>query len=401
MNRLLSLLFAALEAVLVAAIGIGIMVIPLTFLWGFQYGLGFDWAVVWRAAVDVWLLGHGVDLTVTLPADLVAQLAVAGLGDPFGITIAMLGLTLLTILLGVRAGTRIADGLWPLLGLATAAVTYLLVTVLLTVTAANPIVVPARIQSIIVPPLVFAIGLAIGAVRSQGVPALPARLRTAIGVVWPPVIRAGLSGGLMAVALITAVSAVLTAILVAIGYSEVIRLYESLQAGILGGILLTILQLLLLPNIVIWVSAWLIGPGFMIGTGSSVSPVGTQLGPIPAVPIFGAIPEGGHAFAFLGLLVPVVAGFLVGISLRSTRRRLAAVWDSRVPLLVAMPVLVGAAAAVTMGILAAASGGAAGPGRLADVGPNPWLVAGLILLEVGIPAGLGLLPGPRGPGAKL
>ncbi len=401
MNRLLSLLFAALEAVLVAAIGIGIMVIPLTLLWGFQYGLGFDWAVVWRAAVDVWLLGHGVDLTVTLPADLVAQLAVPGLGDPFSITIAALGLTLLTILLGVRAGTRIADGLWPLLGLATSAVTYLLITTLLTITALNPIAAPARIQSIIVPPLVFAIGLAIGAVRSLGVPALPARVRAAIAVVWPPVVRAGLSGGLMAVALITAVSAVLAAILVAIGYSEVIRLYESLQAGILGGVLLTILQLLLLPNIVIWVSAWLTGPGFMIGTGSSVSPVGTQLGPIPAVPIFGAIPEGGNAFAFLGLLVPVLAGFLVGISLRSTRDRLAAVWDSRVPLSVAMPALVGATAAVTMGILAAASGGAAGPGRLAEVGPNPWLVAGLILLEVGIPAGLGLLPGPRGPGAKL
>lgn len=401
MNRLLSLLFAALEAVLVVAIGIGIMVIPLTFLWGFQYGLGFDWAVVWRAAVDVWLLGHGVDLTVTLPADFVAQFAVAGLGDPFDITIAALGLTLLTILLGVRAGTRIADGLWPLLGLATSAVTYLLVTTALTLTALNPIVVPARIQSIIVPPLVFAIGLAIGAVRSRGVPALPARVRTAIAVVWSPVIRAALSGGLMAVALITAVSAVLSAILVAIGYSEVIRIYESLQAGILGGVLLTILQLLLLPNIVIWVSAWLAGPGFMIGTGSSVSPVGTQLGPIPAVPIFGAIPEGGHGLAFLGLLVPVLAGFLVGIALRSTSRRLAAVWDSPVPLLVAMPALVGAAAAVTMGILVAASGGSAGPGRLADVGPNPWLVAGLILLEVGIPAGLGLLPGPRGPDAKL
>ena len=52
MNRSLTALFAAFEATLVVAIGIGISLAPLTVLWGVQYGFSSDWLVFWRAAVD-------------------------------------------------------------------------------------------------------------------------------------------------------------------------------------------------------------------------------------------------------------------------------------------------------------------------------------------------------------
>jgi hypothetical protein len=39
-----------------------------------------------------------------------------------------------------------------------------------------------------------------------------------------------------------------------------------------------------------------------------------------------------------------------------------------------------------LGLLAWWSGGAAGPGRLANVGPNPWPVAGVAAVTVGIGA---------------
>jgi hypothetical protein len=109
MNRSLTALFSALEALLVVGIGIGIPLVPLTALWAFQYGLQIDWMIFWRAAVDIWLLGSGVDVTMTLNPVLASELGFADAGKPFVLTIALLGFALLTVLLGVRAGRRISD----------------------------------------------------------------------------------------------------------------------------------------------------------------------------------------------------------------------------------------------------------------------------------------------------
>ncbi len=59
MNRTLSALFSALEAVIVVAVGLVIPLAPLTVLWAAQYGFAPDWAGFWRLAADAWLLGHG------------------------------------------------------------------------------------------------------------------------------------------------------------------------------------------------------------------------------------------------------------------------------------------------------------------------------------------------------
>jgi hypothetical protein len=91
MNRSLTSLFAAFEALLVVAIGIGISLAPLTILWGVQYGFGPDWWGFWRAAVDIWLLGHGVDVTITLDAAVAAATGFPAAAAPFPITVAALG----------------------------------------------------------------------------------------------------------------------------------------------------------------------------------------------------------------------------------------------------------------------------------------------------------------------
>ena len=109
MNRRLTALFAAFEALLVVAIGVGIPLAPLTVLWGAQFGFGVDWGAFWRASVDIWLIGHGVDVTVTLDPTTAAALGYPGAGDPFTITIAALGLGMLTLMLAVRAGRRVAE----------------------------------------------------------------------------------------------------------------------------------------------------------------------------------------------------------------------------------------------------------------------------------------------------
>src|SRR5690606_11648891 len=97
MNRPLTALFAALEALLVVGIGVGIPLVPLTFLWAFQYGLQLDWSVFWRASVDVWLLGHGSDVLLTLDPVTAILVGFDGASTPFVVSIAALGFAVLTL----------------------------------------------------------------------------------------------------------------------------------------------------------------------------------------------------------------------------------------------------------------------------------------------------------------
>jgi hypothetical protein len=173
-------------------------------------------------------------------------------------------------------------------------------------------------------------------------------------------------------------------------YAEVITLYEGLHGEVLGGVALTLGQLALLPNLVIWTASWLVGPGFAIGTGSSVSPLGTDLGPIPAIPVLGALPPSDLAFGFVGLVVPLAVAFLVGAVLGPRVRH-----ELDGPPLVLAGVLAGVVGGVLLGLLAWASAGAAGPGRLVDVGPNPWAVGGWAALEFALALTAGLFASRR------
>ncbi|MCU1523960.1 MAG: hypothetical protein JWO18_854, partial [Microbacteriaceae bacterium] len=256
---------------------------------------------------------------------------------------------------------------------------------------------PSIWQGTLLPTLVFALGIAIGEEvgRNARADARPGRIRGWFAR-WRPQYRAvagvALRGGIAATSIVLVVSALLVALLLLVGYAKIISLYEGMHAGVLGGVAVTVGQLAFLPNLVIWAASWLVGPGFAIGTGSSVGPLGTSLGPIPAVPILGALPSGDLAWGFLGLLVPVLAGFVTAIVLRPRlMRELEPV--GRGPWLPVTGLLIGIAGGILLGLLAWASAGSAGPGRLIDVGPSPWLVGAYGALEIGVAAVIGMLVG--------
>lgn len=397
MNRQLTALFAAFEAILVAAIGIAVPLVPLTLLWGIQYGLALDWTVFWRAAVDVWLLGHGVDVTMTLDPTTAAVLGFAGAGDPIVLTVAALGFALLTALLGIRAGRRVAETRFRVMGLIVSLSTFAALSFAVTFSALNDFARPSLVQGTLLPTLVFAVGAVIG-VRGTRVGAKDAAtpVRDWLGdrsLITRTVLTTGLRGGAAAAAAVMLLASVVTAGAIAFSYARIITLYESLHTEVLGGVAVTLGQLAFLPNLVIWTASWLVGPGFALGTGSSVTPLGTQLGPVPAIPVLGALPQGELALGFLGLLVPVVAGFLVGAVLGPAARR-----DLERRELVLVALLIGVSGGVILGVLAWVSGGAAGPGRLIDVGPNPWAVGGWAALELTITSLIGLFASLRRPG---
>ena len=405
MNRPLTALFAALEALLVVGIGIGIPLVPLTFMWAFQYGLQLDWTVFWRASVDVWLIGHGADVTLTLDPVTATSVGFANAGAPFVVSIAALGIGLLTLLLAVRAGRRIAETPYVKLGSIVALFVVGGLSLAVTFSSLNLFARPSLWQGTLFPTFVFAAGLAIGlGVASHRLERMPGRVsrRGPVGKWWDarPVLQRAvaaqcLRGGAAAATFVILVSSVLLAVMILANFGQVIALYEGIHSGVLGGVAVTLAQMAFLPNLVVWVVSWLVGPGFAIGAGSSVGPLGTSLGPLPAVPILGALPTGDFTFGFLGLLVPIVGAFLVGVAIRPAVLRATRLTNraesSPVTLLIATGVSIGVVGGVFLGVLAWISGGAAGPGRLAEVGPDALMVALFAALEFGVAGTLGLL----------
>jgi hypothetical protein len=403
MNRITTVLLAALEALIVAAIGLGIALVPLTVLWAAQFNLSVDWFVFWRAAVDVWLVGNGADLTVHLGAPVVTALGLPAASAPCPITIALLGFAALAVALGLRTGRRATESHHRRSGVIASIAAYGLVAALLTLSAGTGgVVQPSLPQGIVLPTLVYGAGVVVGAwglrprvgtgepARTDDEPATGIRSRLhGLDVNTGHALEAALRGGAASCAAIIAVSALTVAVLVLAQYGTIIGLYETVQAGVAGGIALTIAQLAFLPNLVVWATAWFVGPGFALGAGSSVSPLGTTLGPVPGVPVFGILPHGTLGYGFLGLLVPVLAGFLCAWVIGQRMPRSSP--EPGLGLQVATGFGIGLVAAVLLGLLAWWSGGALGPGRLVEVGPNPLLVGALAFVEVGIAASLGII----------
>lgn len=392
MTRRLTLLFSGAEALLVAAIGVAIPLLLATLLWAVQFGFGPDWAIFWRASVDVWLIGHGVDVTFTLD-----ELTAATIGAPAGtvvvVSIAALGFALLTLLLGVRAGARVAETGHRMLGELTALVVFGGVSLLLTLSAVHPAARPSIWQGAVLPSLVFGVGLLLGVLRADADRGSEVRGRLAA---WAasgnPRVRAGLGAALRAgaasVMLVVLVSAVTATVVLAAGYAQVIRLYETLHTEVLGGVALTAGQFAFVPNIVLWVASWFAGPGFALGAGSQVSPLGTSVGPLPAIPLLGALPAGELSFGYVGLAVPIVAAFLAATAVRPALMR--AVGDgSRLGWSAFVTVVGGAAGGLLFGLLAAASAGALGPGRFDQVGPDALAVGLASALEFAVGLALG------------
>lgn len=399
MNRRLTAVLSAFEALLIVAIGIAVPLSVLTLQWALQFGFQIDWVVFWRAAVIIWMLGHGVDVTFQLDPQTALALDVIGVGEPFLVTIALTGFTLAMALAGVAVGRRLRHEPHRIVGelVALGTVVVLSALLLLTVTGVAGIA-PSRWQTVLFPALIMGLGVAIGSIGASN----PARvkLRRMIADGTQPWLAAGgaaLRAGLGTVATVIAVAALVTAAALLIGYGQVIALYESVQAGVLGGIALTVAQLAFLPTLVLWAAAWLVGPGFAVGAGSTVSPIAVSLGPLPAVPVLGALPAEPSPLGFLTLLVPVLAAFAAGIAVRPRLAAAAARAGVEGGALQLWALGVGALSAIiagaAMGFLAFVAAGAAGPGRLAVVGPDPMAVGLWMLVETLIGASLGLLAG--------
>jgi hypothetical protein len=140
--------------------------------------------------------------------------------------------------------------------------------------------------------------------------------------------------------------------------------------------------------LIIYGAAWFTGVGFSIGTGSLISPLGSQVGPLPAVPLLGALPVGRLDFGMIAIAVVLLAAFIATLSIRRSadeiRFEFATAWSAAISLGLSIALVT----SVQLGILAVLASGGAGPGRLSQIGINPWLLMLISFIEVFVVATL-------------
>ena len=393
MNRGLSFLVASLQSLIFIAVALGIVVAPLTLAWLIEGDGSVDWIVILRVAVYAFLLSTGVQLEFK-PGSII------GIDFPYFVLDAMpLGMTVLLIISAARIGYRLssASSLWP--GWLGAGLTVAASSFFLSEVSANEFVMVEQWQPLFIPSLFFTavlIGFSVFPRRfelfdgANGIEAperisirnfffgLKDRLHWSIGTALVPAATTAVA----VLALMMLLSSLLIGLAMAFGWVEVVRLYEGMRVSVLGGVMLTLGQLAILPNLIVFGMAWISGVGFSIGAGSMVSPLRTELGPLPALPIFAVIPTGGISQALVVVLVPMIMAFITSLLIRNRFEQMRWEYATRFSAAVGYSLTSATLAACGGMVLASWASGGFGPGRLGTVGIEPWIFGLALFIEV-------------------
>lgn len=360
-----------------------------------------EFSSVAAMSAHLWLLIHGV------PLDLSAVFG-ASAGT---MTLVPLGLSILPLLFCYRSGRRLARASYEgefLIPVLSGSVTYALICSAV-YGWASPSPKPLQVLNAALVPLgIVAVGLMWGGYRearslsrmvgvdtAEQISQMSQYSRWAGSYVWA-VVRAAVVAAVAFVGL----GALLLALGILGGWSQVVATYQELHAGAVGDAAVTLLQLGFLPNLVIYAMAWSTGAGFAFGAGTSIGLTSSTVGSLPMLPLLGAVPNSLGGVGLLGLLVPVVAGAVAGwwflregedhldewVALKVPFRPLSALLSS-----LALGVLTGVLTSLATLWLGWISYGSLGVGRFTEVGAEPLSFAAHTALWVGLGVALGNL----------
>jgi Family of unknown function (DUF6350) len=367
---------AALRA---AALGLLTVMVLVLVAWATAADSGASATEAVGGGLAIWLVGH-----------------LAGLSVPAGgFGLAPLGLTgLLAALLfssGVRAaraaqvrGHRAVGSLT-----VTLAASYAAVAVVVSLLARTAAVQPRPVTAFLGAGALALVAGGAGVVRGSG--------RSAAW--WsrvPTIARLAVTGAAGALIVLLSGGSLLVAAMLCLHRGEASRVVSGLHAGTAGSLLVLLICVLYAPTAVVWGASYLAGPGFAVGTGTSVAVTGVHLGAVPALPLLAALPGTGAAGVGwpLAVAASLAAGLVSGVLVdRAARREPGAPISSWRDLL-RVAGLTGAVTGLALGALAAASSGPAGPGRLAHAGPTAWWV-GLAAAATTAVVVAGILAGRR------
>ncbi|WP_340385169.1 DUF6350 family protein [Streptomyces sp. SS7] len=176
--------------------------------------------------------------------------------------------------------------------------------------------------------------------------------------------------------------------------------FLQLTEGWSGRFAVLLLCLALVPNAAVWGAAYAVGPGYVLGVGHVVSPLGSDPAPLlPPFPLLAAVPEAGPGtvWNWAAGVVPVLAGVVVGVRV-GTAGAGSSGGVAEAPVeawsrwrTVGAVASAGVGCAVVVGVLGTLAGGPLGVGAMARFGPVGWQVgaaAAAWVVGVGVPVGL-------------
>ncbi|MER7284128.1 cell division protein PerM [Streptomyces lydicus] len=143
---------------------------------------------------------------------------------------------------------------------------------------------------------------------------LPHRVRTRLG---GPRAAAALQAAGVALLTLLVAGALLTLLALGLHAGRVRQDFLQLAPDWAGRATVLLLCLFLLPNAAVWGAAYGLGPGFTLGAGSAIGPLGASPHPVPPpLPLLGALPEAASAtpgtpLTWTVALVPLCAGALL------------------------------------------------------------------------------------------
>lgn len=138
-----------------------------------------------------------------------------------------------------------------------------------------------------------------------------------------------------------------------------------------GKFAVLLISLLYLPNAIVFTAIYIAGPGFAIGTGSSVTVGTVHLGAMPALPLLAATPSTPAGWLVVGFCAVVILGSGLAAGWRIVHR-LGGADGLRLGEQVRYAALSGVIVGIGAAVLTAIAGGPSGPGQLRAVGPSPW-----------------------------
>jgi hypothetical protein len=375
---------AMVSGALAAAGSAMVFVLPALLVWVAASESTVSWTGSLGVGASLWLLAGGAHLTLGG-----AHLTVVPL-LAFGLNVAIASWA------ATRAGRETADartivlardtlhrplgfalGAWTV-GYAVGALLWVLVAFL---AGPSPVLWTLVLPVLVVPVVSAALALA-RLVRGRPELAGPGLRRPA----WvPDVVRRALRPGLEGAATLLGAGMALCVLFVILHFDRVSHLQGELAPGMIGGAVLALSQLSVLPNLAMWAVSFVAGTGFTAVEGASATWTGSRTSLLPMVPVLGALPQPGAFPGWLPVVVllPVAVGMFIGWrSLRAVAR----LSTERTKLTVAGTAVVVAAGA--LGLVDVLGGGSLGMARLSDIGAPAGMLTVALLVEFGIGAAL-------------
>ncbi|MFJ9045419.1 DUF6350 family protein [Streptomyces sp. NPDC102347] len=356
-----------------------------------------------HVATALWLLAHGTEL---VRVDTLS-------GDPAPMGVPPLLLLVVPVWLlhraardaaegGARDHARLVPGRTAWTGVVLG---YLAVSVPAALYAAGGALRPAWPWTTVCVPLVAVVAAGTGVWTAYGRPSGP--LEQLLGTVLPrgvrhlvlgPDGRPGVAARAAAAgaAVLVAGGAVLLAVSLGAHAGETRSAFGRLTEGWSGWLAVGLLCLTLLPNAAVWAAAYALGPGFLLGAGTPVTPLASGAAPLlPPFPLLAAVPDpgAGTAVHWAAGAVPLAAGAVVGRYVGRGAARgggpPAAAWTPGRT--AGAAALAAGLCGVLLALLAGLAGGPLGTDALARFGPVWWQVGAATVVWIALTAAVSAL----------